>query len=102
MQNQGSRLKIKEAAKYLNVSVDTLRRWHKKGVISPLRSPTGHRYFTKEDLDKVYNQKYNHPPHKIHKNVKKNDYLFIYFGAFIFLDVILIVIYLLISRSSKM
>lgn len=67
MQNLGSaslpqkevRLSIGKAAKYLGVSVDTLRRWEKKGVVSPHRSPGGHRYFIKEDLEDLFNQKHS-------------------------------------------
>jgi len=53
------RLSIGKAAKYLGVSIDTLRRWEKKGVITAYRSPGGHRYFIDEDLDKLFDQKYN-------------------------------------------
>jgi excisionase family DNA binding protein len=44
------RLSIGEAAKYLGVSRDTLRRWEKKGKISPYRSPSNRRYYTKDQL----------------------------------------------------
>ncbi|MFV1917275.1 MAG: hypothetical protein ACC618_02245, partial [Patescibacteria group bacterium] len=37
---------------------DTLRRWEKKGVIAAYRSPGGHRYFLRGDLEKLFNQKY--------------------------------------------
>jgi len=53
-----NRLSIGKAAKYLGVSIDTLRRWEKKGVITAYRSPGGHRYFLEEDLDKLFNHKY--------------------------------------------
>ena len=52
------RLSIGESAEYLGVSIDTLRRWEKKKVILALRSPGGHRYFLKKDLDKLFGQKY--------------------------------------------
>ena len=42
---------IGEAAKYLGVSKDTLRRWDKSGKLVPKRSPTNRRYYTKEQLD---------------------------------------------------
>ena len=51
-------LAIGDAAKYLGVSIDTLRRWEKKGKVVPLRSPGGHRYFDKEALDKLFGTKY--------------------------------------------
>lgn len=51
-------LSIGEAAEYLGVSIDTLRRWAKAGKISDTRSPGGHRYFRKTDLDNLFNTKY--------------------------------------------
>jgi excisionase family DNA binding protein len=51
-------LSIGEASEYLNVSIDTLRRWEKKGRIVALRSPGGHRYFKKTELDQVFGTKY--------------------------------------------
>lgn len=44
-------LTIREAAKFLNVSIDTLRRWDKNGKLVALRKESGtHRYYAKEDL----------------------------------------------------
>jgi len=56
-------LTIKEAAKYLRVSKDTLRRWEKKKILKPFRSPTGWRYYSKRQLDYVFIQKpeFNEP-----------------------------------------
>lgn len=51
-------LSIGEAAEYLGVSIDTLRRWAKAGKISDTRSPGGHRYFRKTDLDNLFDTKY--------------------------------------------
>ncbi|KKW16954.1 MAG: Transposase, IS607 family [Parcubacteria group bacterium GW2011_GWA1_50_14] len=45
---------IGRAAKYLGVSIDTLRRWGKKGKLAPHRSPGGHRYFLKSSLDILF------------------------------------------------
>jgi len=45
------KLSIGEAAKYLGVSRDTLRRWEKKGKITPERSPSNRRYYLKEELE---------------------------------------------------
>ena len=60
-----TRLKIGNASEYLGVSIDTLRRWEKKGKVSSYRSPGGHRYFLKADLDKVFGKKYQrHIPSK--------------------------------------
>lgn len=58
LSQQVERLTIGESSEYLGVSIDTLRRWEKKGVISAVRSPGGHRYFIKKDLDKLFGQKY--------------------------------------------
>src|SRR4030042_5950853 len=65
MQNQSNSessaknlLTIGEASDYLGVSIDTLRRWEVRGRIIPLRSPGGHRYYTREDLDRLFNKKY--------------------------------------------
>ena len=52
------RLSIGKAAEYLGVSVDTLRRWEKKGRVTPLRSPGGHRYYIREELDNLFGKKY--------------------------------------------
>ncbi|MBU1015316.1 helix-turn-helix domain-containing protein [Patescibacteria group bacterium] len=45
-------LNIREAAKLLGVSVDTLRRWDKSGKLVAIRKAGGtHRYYTVRDLD---------------------------------------------------
>lgn len=42
---------IREAAEMLNVSIDSLRRWDKSGLLRSIRySPRGHRYYAVEDL----------------------------------------------------
>jgi len=46
-------LSIGEAAAYLGLSRDTLRRWEKKGKITSLRSPTNRRYYTQKQLDEI-------------------------------------------------
>ncbi|MBU1931885.1 MerR family transcriptional regulator [Patescibacteria group bacterium] len=48
---------IGQAAEYLGVSRDTLRRWEKRGQIKASRSPTNRRYYTKQQLDLVMNNK---------------------------------------------
>jgi len=58
MQKNEIRLSIGKAAKFLGVSVDTLRRWEKKGKVTAFRTPGGHRYFLEEDLKRLLNQKY--------------------------------------------
>lgn len=49
-------MNIKEASIFLNVSISTLRRWDKEGVLKPVRSEGGHRRYNIKDLEKV---KYN-------------------------------------------
>lgn len=48
---QSQWMSIGQAAKYLGVSRDTLRRWEEKGKIKAIRSPTDRRYYTKTILD---------------------------------------------------
>lgn len=42
---------IGQAAQYLNVSIDTIRRWEKKGLITAVRSAGNLRRFTKKELE---------------------------------------------------
>jgi len=49
-------MSIGQAAQYLGVSRDTLRRWEKVGKIKAFRSPTNRRYYTKKQLDELINQ----------------------------------------------
>ena len=44
---------IGEAASYLGVSKDTLRRWEHKNRLKASRSPTNRRFYTKEDLNQA-------------------------------------------------
>src|SRR3990170_7177102 len=67
------RLSIGESAEYLGVSIDTLRRWEKKKVILALRSPGGHRYFLKKDLDKLFGQKYARVSTKKEVQIKQEE-----------------------------
>ena len=46
-------LGVTEAAKYLGVSRHTLRRWEDAGAITPLRTPTNARRYTREQLDAI-------------------------------------------------
>lgn len=57
-EKQRDLISIGEASSYLGVSIDTLRRWEKRGKITSLRSPGGHRYFEKDKLDEVFGTKY--------------------------------------------
>lgn len=53
MNEQGKYLRIAEAAKYLGVSTSTLRNWEDAGMISPARTPTNARRYTREQLDAI-------------------------------------------------
>src|SRR3989344_9045398 len=45
-------ISIGEAAKQLNVSIDTLRRWDKNNRLRAFRiGPRGHRFYKKSDID---------------------------------------------------
>lgn len=44
-------LTIKEAAQYLNVSQDTMRKWDAAGKLTPLKTSGGHRRYRKSQLD---------------------------------------------------
>lgn len=45
--------RIGEAAKYLGVSIWTLRRWDKSGKLKAVVSPGKQRRYKKEDLDEI-------------------------------------------------
>lgn len=56
-QTRADWLSIAEAAKYLRVSKDTLRRWEKEKILKSFRSPTNRRYYRREELEYVFNRK---------------------------------------------
>jgi DNA-binding transcriptional MerR regulator len=45
----GARIKIGAVAKHFNISVDLLRLYEREGILIPLKSPKGTRYFTEQD-----------------------------------------------------
>src|SRR3712207_2536378 len=48
------RMRIGDLAERSGVPVPTLRAWEQRyGVLRPLRSPGGHRYYTEDDLTRV-------------------------------------------------
>lgn len=51
MKKDKNLLTINEAAKFLGVSIDTLRRWDSKGKLKAVRSSGGHRYYPREQLE---------------------------------------------------
>lgn len=50
MQNEAKLLTIAQAAEFLKVSPDTLRRWEDKGIVAPHRTKGGSRRYTLLDL----------------------------------------------------
>ena len=48
--SQSQVLTVSQAAKFLKVSIDTLRRWDRSGKLTTRRSPGGNRRYSKEDL----------------------------------------------------
>lgn len=45
--------KPKEFAALLNVTVKTLQRWDRTGVLKAYRLPTNRRYYTEDHLEKI-------------------------------------------------
>jgi len=64
---------IGQAAEYLGVSIDTLRRWEKKGRVEAFRSPGGHRYYERDDLDKLFGKKYVHEEKPLKEEIEKPE-----------------------------
>jgi excisionase family DNA binding protein len=52
-------LSIGETSDFLGVSIDTIRRWEKKGRIEAYRSPGGHRYFKRSELGNLFGKRYS-------------------------------------------
>jgi hypothetical protein len=46
-------LKPNEAAERLNVSVKTLQRWDREGILVAQRNPKGRRIYTEDQIDKI-------------------------------------------------
>jgi excisionase family DNA binding protein len=49
-------LTAREAANYLRVSISTLNRMERRGLLVPLRTPGGHRRYTLEMLNECLTQ----------------------------------------------
>jgi len=49
----GDLVSVHIAADLLKVSPDTIRRWHKKGLIKAIVGPNGERQFSKEEISRV-------------------------------------------------
>lgn len=48
-------LKPKQVAERLNVTVKTLQRWDREGVLKAKRTPTNRRYYTEQMLEDFLN-----------------------------------------------
>ena len=59
MNSEETMFGIKQAAKYLYVSDDTLRLWDKEGKLKPIRTAGGHRRYTKKMLDEFIKNETN-------------------------------------------
>lgn len=66
-------LSIGEAADLIGVSVDTLRRWSKKGRVLTYRSPGGHRYYKRKDLINLFDTKYTRDEPTIRSSGNKDN-----------------------------
>ena len=50
---QGKLYKVGEFAKEVGVSVKTLQRWDREGILKAFRTPTGRRYYTLDHYNAV-------------------------------------------------
>lgn len=71
-----SYLKISEASHFLGVSVDTIRRWEKKGLVKARRSECGVRLFCPDELHRLQSKLLNgdHRDFKVLKAKKRTKY----------------------------
>jgi DNA (cytosine-5)-methyltransferase 1 len=53
---QFNEMTVHDAASYLDVSADTIRRWAKKGLIKASRNDKNHRVFSREELTRAKNK----------------------------------------------
>jgi hypothetical protein len=67
-------LKPNQAAERLNVSVKTLQKWDREGILKAYRTPTDRRYYTEDQIDKI---------------LEKNDGLIIPDGEFSYDELVL-------------
>lgn len=51
-------LTVAAAAQHLDVSVDTIRRWDKRGMIRSERSESNHRLFDSEEIERVFQKQH--------------------------------------------
>jgi excisionase family DNA binding protein len=57
MEQPPKRYRVAEAAKIVGIHEETLKKWEKKGYIEGHRSPSGQRYYYREQLEKLYKDK---------------------------------------------
>ena len=63
-------MNLKEAMDYLHVSKSTLHRWDLTGVLVPIKTPGGHRRYTKQMLDDFIGIRHEK---NSHENDEKNE-----------------------------
>jgi DNA (cytosine-5)-methyltransferase 1 len=72
-----SLLTVIDASKVIGVSVDTIRRWEKKGILKSTRSTNNYRLFNIDEVKRVYNKSFGQHMqnnYKILKNSVKSSY----------------------------
>ncbi len=70
-------LSVADVSKKLNVSVDTVRRWDKKGLIKSFRSKNNYRLFNLDEVTRLYNKlnsNHNENKFQILRSNKKSNY----------------------------
>lgn len=70
-------LTVIEAAKVIGVSIDTIRRWEKKGILKSIRSANNYRLFNIEEVKRVHTKSFGQHSqnnYKILKNPIKSKY----------------------------
>ncbi len=74
---QPMKLTVQEASQKLSVSVDTIRRWDKKGLIKSVRSELNYRLFDFDEIDRLsqkFNDKSESNNYKILKSSRNTNY----------------------------
>lgn len=70
-------LTVIDAAKVIGVSIDTIRRWEKRGLIKALRSENNYRLFNIDEIKRIHNKLngvHSKNNYKILKSSKKTSY----------------------------
>lgn len=70
-------LTINEASKKLGVSIDTIRRWDKKGLIKSVRNDKNYRIFDIDEIERLIDKKRNNTVNNgfyVLKNEKKSNF----------------------------